>query len=82
MGQGMKISVRPAKRDGEPKMLFERTLAADDVSAAGEEVVLTLVVRDIYSKGSSQRYTITLGAEDLEAILEAADFLDDLKAAE
>jgi hypothetical protein len=80
--KGMKISVRPAKRDGDSKLLFERALLAEDVSVAGDEVVLTLVVKDIYSKGSNQRYSLTLSPEDLATILDGAEFLEELKAAE
>jgi hypothetical protein len=79
---GMKISVRPAKRDGNPKELFERAIVPEDVTMDGEETVLTLIVKDIYSKGSNQRYTITLSADDLAMILDSADIAEVLKAAE
>ncbi|KQZ96591.1 hypothetical protein ASD64_17470 [Mesorhizobium sp. Root157] len=78
----MKISVRPAKRDGNPKEIFARAIMAEDVSVAGDEIVLTIVVNDIYSKGSSQRYTISLSADDVATILDGADFAEELKAAE
>lgn len=79
---GMKISVRPAKRDGNPKEIFERAIVPEDVTLDGEETVLTLIVKDIYSKGSSQRYTIALSADDLAMILDSADIAEVLKAAE
>lgn len=79
---GMKISVRPAKRDGNSKELFERAIVPEDVTMDGEETVLTLIVKDIYSKGSNQRYTITLTADDLAMILDSADIAEVLKAAE
>ena len=79
---GMKISVRPAKRDGDPKEIFERAIAAEDIVVDGEATIITLVVKDIYSKGSNQRYTITLSAEDLAMILDGADIAEVLKAAE
>lgn len=78
----MKISVRPAKRDGNSKEIFERTIVAEDVSAADNAIVLTLVVNDIYSKGSNQRYTISFSADDIAAILDGANSVEALKAAE
>jgi hypothetical protein len=78
----MKISVRPAKREGDPKQIFERAIAAEDVSLDGGEIVLTVVVKDIYSVGASQRYTIRLSADDVATILDGADFIEELKAAE
>lgn len=54
----------------------------EDVTMDGEETVLTLIVKDIYSKGSNQRYTITLSADDLAMILDSADIAEVLKAAE
>lgn len=78
----MKISVSPAKRDGNAKEIFERAIVPEDVTTDGEETVLTLIVKDVYSKGSSQRYTITLSAEDLAMILDSADIAEVLKAAE
>jgi hypothetical protein len=65
----MRITSQPAKRDGWPKELFDRPLAAEDVVADSDGVTITLIVRDIYSKGSNQRYTITMNFDDLATIL-------------
>lgn len=65
----MKISVRPAKRDGEPKVIFDQPLERESVSLSSEDITLTFVARDIYSVASKQRYTIRLSVDELATIL-------------
>jgi hypothetical protein len=67
----MKISVKPAKRDGDAKVIFDRPLRRDDVSISSEEIRLTFVARDIYSPASTQRYTILLSVDELATMLDA-----------
>lgn len=77
----MRIVAQPAKRlNGTVKELFDRPLALQDITVDGEETAVTLIVKDIYSKGSNQRYTITLSADDLAMILDDNQYL--LQAAE
>ncbi|KQZ27889.1 hypothetical protein ASD50_20275 [Mesorhizobium sp. Root552] len=77
----MRIVAQPAKREnGKIKELLDRPLVPEDVAIDSEGVYLTLIVKDIYSKGASQRYTITLSAADLAIILDDAPEL--MQAAE
>lgn len=65
----MRITSKPAKRDGWPKELFDRPLLPEDLAIDSDGVTITLIVKDIYSKGSNQRYTITLNFDDLAIVL-------------
>lgn len=49
----MRMCVRPAKRDGDVKELFDRRLAKEDVSTRDGGVSLSIVARDMYAKGSN-----------------------------
>jgi hypothetical protein len=66
----MRISSKPAKRDGWPKKLFDERLTRESIQFDPDGVTLTLVVKDIYSKGSNQRYSIRLTEDDLATILD------------
>lgn len=68
----MRISVRPAKRDGDVKELFDRRLAKEDVSSRDGSVSLSIVARDMYTKGANHHYTITLTHTELAALANAA----------
>lgn len=76
----MRITSQPAKREGWPKELFDRPLLPEDVTIDSDGVTITLIVKDIYSKGSNQRYAITLSADDLAIVL--GDEQELLEAAE
>ncbi|KQZ82766.1 hypothetical protein ASD64_07340 [Mesorhizobium sp. Root157] len=69
----MKISVRPAKRDGEAKVIFDHPLERKDISISSEDITLTFVARDIYSPASKQRYTIQFSVDELATILDVDD---------
>jgi hypothetical protein len=70
--QLMRIVSEPAKRaNGWPKELFDRPLAPEDVAMDTDGVTLNIIVKDIYSKGSNQRYAIELSEDDLAAIIDA-----------
>lgn len=73
MALRMKISVRPAKRDGEAKVIFDQALEREHVSISSEDITLTFVARDIYSTASNQRYTIHLSVDELATILDVDD---------
>jgi hypothetical protein len=73
----MKISVRPAKRDGEAKVIFDQPLERKDISISSDEITLTFVARDIYSSASNQRYTIQLSVDELATILDLDDAADE-----
>jgi hypothetical protein len=68
----MKISVRPGKRlNGTPKLLFDGQLDVGEVIAEPTGgVVLSVVGTDIYTPKASQRYSIELSIQDVEAVLE------------
>jgi len=68
----MRMCVRPAKRDGNVKELFDRRLAKEDVSTRDGGVSLSIVARDMYAKGSNYHYTITLTHTELAALADAA----------
>lgn len=77
----MRIIAQPAKRlNGTIKELFDRPLLPEDVTIDSDGVTLSLIVRDIYSRGSNQRYTITLCADDVAMFLR--ENRDILQAAE
>lgn len=77
MTSRMKISVRPAKRDGEAKVIFDQALERKDISISSDEITLTFVARDVYSSASNQRYTIQLSVDELATILDLDDAADD-----
>lgn len=65
----MKITVQPAKRTGGSKSIFSGPVKLDE-AVVGEidGVAVTFVAADIYTKGSSLRYTISLSKIDIDAI--------------
>lgn len=70
--QLMRIVSEPAKRaNAWPKKLFDRPLVPEDVAMDADGVTLNIIVKDIYSKGSNQRYAIELSEDDLAAIIDA-----------
>lgn len=77
----MRISSRPAKRDGWPKTLFDERLTRECIQFDPDGVTLTLVVKDIYSKGSNQRYSIRLTEDDLSTILDCLPESSKIQAA-
>lgn len=77
MALRMKISVRPAKRDGEAKVIFDGPLDREHIAISSEDVTLTFVARDIYSTASNQRYTIQLSVDELATILDVDDDSED-----
>ena len=58
----MKISAQPGKRqDRSARLLFDRQLAADDVTSEPTGgVVLSVIGIDIYTPKATQRYSIEL----------------------
>lgn len=71
----MQISVRPGKKEGFPKTIFDRPVDTDDVDLDVDDdgnVIMTIVADDIYAPKSTRRYSIKLDEEDLEAILRAS----------
>lgn len=75
----MRISVRPAKRDGVPKRIFESELTSEDLDgASGKEVVISVTAGPIYRKAryedrSQYRYDIVLSAREVAAIAGAVN---------
>ncbi len=67
----MRIISKPAIRDGWPKKLFHQPLVRENVERGSDGVAITLIVKDIYTKGANQRYTIKLTADDLAMLISA-----------
>lgn len=67
----MKLSVRPGKREGLPKLLFDRLIEREDLQAAPEDgVILTIVAKDIYTEKATQRFSIVLSRSEIDMICE------------
>ncbi|WP_163264441.1 hypothetical protein [Chelativorans alearense] len=68
----MKMTVQPGKRPGLPKALFNRDLRTSDIEVDETGVVtLTFVGDDIYTPRATQRFSITLGQNEIEMMVEA-----------
>jgi hypothetical protein len=66
----MRISVQPAKRDDQVKIIFDRPVTADQVQPGKHGVVsLLLLLPGLYGDGSHYRYTLTLAAEEVQLLL-------------
>ncbi|MFC6488482.1 hypothetical protein [Nitratireductor sp. GCM10026969] len=65
----MKLSVRPGKREGEPKLLFDHLLEMENLVESPEGgVVVTVVAKDIYTAKASQRFSLTFTSEEVDMI--------------
>jgi hypothetical protein len=66
----MKISVQPGKRqNGTPRLIFDGELALSEITTGPlGGVVLSVLCTDIYTPRASQRYSIALDVDDLDAI--------------
>ncbi|EXL01362.1 hypothetical protein BG36_19660 [Aquamicrobium defluvii] len=75
----MRISVRPAKRDGMSKRIFESELTSEDLDGEnGKEVIISVTAGPIYRKAryedrSQYRYDIVLSAKEVAAIAGAVN---------
>jgi hypothetical protein len=68
----MKVLVQPGKREGVPKVIFDGALEEADIALEEGQLVLSIVADDIYTKNATQRYTITLDADDRTCLEQAA----------
>lgn len=67
----MKIFVKPGKREGFPKQIFEGSIEQAEIVMKDGDLVLSVVADDIYTAKATQRYTITLDADDRAYINQA-----------
>lgn len=76
----MRITVKPAKREGMPKRIFESELTSSDFDGAnGREVIISVTAGPIYQKAryqdrSQYRYDIVLTAKEIAAIAGAMNY--------
>jgi hypothetical protein len=67
----MKIFVKPGKREGCPKQIFDGAIDDGDVRVEDGNVILSIIADDIYTAHATQRYTIVLDANDRANIFRA-----------
>lgn len=65
----MKIEVRPARRDGVAKCIFDGALKEDQIIANASAVGIKICAKDIYTQGSQHSYLLTLHLDELAAML-------------
>ena len=71
----MHIRVGPAKREGSSRTIFHRSLLSEDVrlQKAEASVGLSIVAGGIYPDGSTYRYELEFGIEELQALIDIAN---------
>jgi hypothetical protein len=69
----MKLSVRPGKKDRDPKTLFDAPIGVANIRAdADGGITMTIVADDIYTAGATHRFSITLTPEEVATLCRAA----------
>ena len=70
----MHIRVGPAKREGSSRTIFHRSLFAEDVSVRKtvSSIGLSIVAGGIYADGSTYRYELDFGLDELQALINIA----------
>lgn len=68
----MRINVRPGKREGRSKTIFDEHLEPECMTFGEEgELVLSILTSDVYTAKSTQQYEIAVEAHELEMFCEA-----------
>ena len=65
----MRMLVRPAKREGTSRTIFDRPLIDGDVKPGTGGPVITIEAEGIYSDDSKYRYQIEITLGELEALI-------------
>ena len=70
----MQIRVGPAKREGSSRTIFDRSLFAADVRVQKAEasIGLSIVAGGIYPDGSTYRYELEFGVDELQTLIDLA----------
>jgi hypothetical protein len=69
----MKLSVRPGKKDRDPKTLFDAQIGAAHMRPIADGgLTVTVVADDIYTAGATHRFSITFTPEEIATICRAA----------
>jgi hypothetical protein len=71
-GMQMKVFVQPGKRQRPPRLIFDGVIDDGDIVMEDGELRLSITAEDIYTKKATQRYTITLDADDRACLERAA----------
>lgn len=65
----MKMSVRPGKRDGDAKLLYNEAISAKHIDVDGTgKIALTITASDVYTAKATQRYTLVFSQDELGLI--------------
>ncbi len=65
----MKIEVRPARREGVPKCIFDGSIKVEQLSSASDAISITVCAKDIYTRGSLHSYHLIVNLDELQAML-------------
>ena len=65
----MRMLVRPAKREGTSRTIFDRPLIDGDIKPGTDGPVITIEAEGIYSDDSKYRYQIDFTLGELEALI-------------
>lgn len=70
----MDIRVGPAKREGSSRTIFNRSLLAEDTrpGKAQASIGLSIVAGGIYPDGSTYRYELEFGVDELQKLIDLA----------
>ena len=71
-GKVMRMLVRPAKREGTSRTIFDRPLIDGDVKSGTGGPVISIEAEGIYSDDSKYRYQIEITLGELEALIESS----------
>jgi len=72
----MRMLVRPAKREGTSRTIFDRPLIDGDVKPGTDGPMITIEAEGIYSDNSKYRYLMEFTFAELEALIESSDPAD------
>jgi hypothetical protein len=75
-GKVMRMLVRPAKREGTSRTIFDRPLIDGDVKPGTDGPMITIEAEGIYSDNSKYRYLMEFTFAELEALIESSDPAD------
>ncbi len=64
----MLVSVGPAKRPGDRKVIYDKVIEASEVDTEGDRATLTIFARGMYGKGGRYRYEFQLTPEELQLL--------------
>jgi hypothetical protein len=64
----MQLQVRPAKRGGNAKTIFDEPLSTSAISRYGDRVVVSVAANSIYRDKSTYLYTLEFTADEVDAM--------------